>query len=84
LPSGWWSLRRLADDDAPQNRGEIVVKGQHIAVPNGNGKPTAKDIGLTRKQIDEARAVRDAEKDDPVNPSRKDHHWGRRNLKRDQ
>jgi hypothetical protein len=34
-----------------------------------NAKATAKDIGLTRKQIHEASAVRDAEKDDPVTVS---------------
>ena len=60
--------RRLADEyDAAQDRGEVVGPndGQHIAVPNGNGKATAADVGLSRKEIHEARIVRDAEKTDP-------------------
>ena len=35
------------------------------AVPDENSFSTAADIGLTRKQIHDARAVRDAEKIDP-------------------
>ena len=38
----WWSLRRLAEDDAAQNRGEIFVKGQHIALPRGTAKQPRK------------------------------------------
>jgi hypothetical protein len=60
--------RRLADEyDAAQECGEVVGPndGQHIAVPNGNGKATAEEIGLSRKDIHEARIIRDAEKADP-------------------
>lgn len=60
--------RRLADEyDAAQERGEVVGPrdGQHIAVPDGNGKATAADLGLTRKDIHEARTIRDAEKAEP-------------------
>lgn len=62
--------RRLADEyDAAQERGEVAT--QHdgrrpaIGVPDGNAKPSAADIGLTRKDIHEARQIRDAEKDEP-------------------
>lgn len=60
--------RRLADEyDAAQERGEVVgpKDGQHFAVPNGNGKATAADLGLSRKAIHEAREIRDAEQADP-------------------
>ena len=60
--------RRLADEyDAAQERGEVVGPndGQHIAVPDGNGKATVADIGLTRKDIHEARLIRDAEAAQP-------------------
>ena len=59
--------RRLADEyDAAQERGEVVGRngGGDTTVPVRNAA-TAADIGLTRKQIHEARAVRDAEKNDP-------------------
>lgn len=58
---------RLADEyDAAQERGEVQRHG-------GQGKrdvseeniPSVSDIGLTRKQIHEARKIRDAEKSDP-------------------
>lgn len=59
--------RRLADEyDAAQERGEVAKIGDNLpSVPKQNSKPTAADIGLTRKQIHEARAIRDAEKVDP-------------------
>jgi hypothetical protein len=60
--------RRLADEyDAAQERGEVVGPndGQHVAVPDGNGKATAADLGLTRKAVHEARQIRDAEQADP-------------------
>jgi hypothetical protein len=59
--------RRLADEvDAAQANGEIATaggerSGKERSVP----LPTAADIGLTRKQIHEARQLRDAERDDP-------------------
>jgi len=57
---------RLADEyDAAQERGEVAAVGKPINVPGGNNKPTAEDIGLTRKQIHEARQIRDAEKAAP-------------------
>jgi len=59
---------RLADEyDAAQERGDVVGPrdGQHIAVPDGNGKATAADVGLSRKLIHEARQVRDAEVQEP-------------------
>ena len=59
--------QRLADEyDAAQERGEVSVQGQHGAhAPNGNMRGTAADLGLSRKDIFEARMVRDAEKEDP-------------------
>lgn len=55
--------RRLADEyDAAQERGEVVGK---LRSKTELTKPTAADIGLTRKDIHEAREVRDAEKAEP-------------------
>lgn len=62
---------RLAEEyDAAQERGEVAGKGgnrgnQHVAkVPEGNVATTA-DIGISRKEIHEARQVRNAEKAEP-------------------
>lgn len=61
--------RRLADEyDAAQERGEVRSNGERgKAVPDENGfsPATTADLGLTRKQIHEARIVRDAEEKDP-------------------
>jgi hypothetical protein len=61
--------RRLADEyDAAQERGEVVPRtgGGDRTVPVGNGGPaTVSDLGLTRKQVHEARQLRDAEAADP-------------------
>jgi hypothetical protein len=61
---------RLADEyDAAQERGEVQKVGgdrkSKINIPKGNNGPTVTDIGLTSKQVHEARAVRDAEKVTP-------------------
>ena len=54
--------RRLADEyDAAQERGEVKANGGDRTVP----VPNSEDIGLTRKDIYEARAVRDAEREEP-------------------
>jgi hypothetical protein len=58
--------RRLADAyDAAQARGEVATRqnnpGSARHVPNKNMPVTAADIGLTRKEIHEARVIRDAE-----------------------
>jgi hypothetical protein len=48
----------------------LILTGRNFTDPNRNSGPSAADIGLTRKQIHEARAVRDAEENDcsgPVN-----------------
>lgn len=54
--------RRLADEyDAAQGRGEVGKRGQRTdIVPAGNKVATAEDVGLSRKQVFEARQVRDA------------------------
>lgn len=58
--------RRLADEyDAAQERGEVASVGKPVNVPDGNNKPTTEEIGLTRKEIHDARTVRDAEAADP-------------------
>lgn len=60
--------RRLADEyDAAQERGEVGREGRPKTVPDGNGiaPVAAADLGLTRKDIHEARQVRDAEVADP-------------------
>ncbi len=66
---------RLADEyDAAQNRGEVQKPGgdrKSINVPiENNDIQTVEDIGLTRKQVHEARAVRDAEKKIPASSRR--------------
>ena len=60
--------RRLADEyDAAQDRGEVASgrDGPGAGVSNGNAKATVADIGITRKEIHDARLVRDAEAADP-------------------
>lgn len=61
--------KRLADEyDAAQERGEVASQTdgrRAIGVPGGNAKPTVADIGLSRKDIHEARQVRDAEQAEP-------------------
>src|SRR5690606_37179442 len=58
---------RLADEyDAAQERGEVAAPGQRgKAVPDGNGISTAADVGLSGKQIFEARQIRDAIREEP-------------------
>jgi hypothetical protein len=58
---------RLADEyDAAQERGEIGKRGDFGGVTSrGEDTPTAADIGLTHKEIHEARKIRDAEQADP-------------------
>lgn len=61
---------RLADEyDAAQERGEVQRPGgdrKTINVPDRNNDPAkVEDLGLTRKQIHDARQIRDAEKAAP-------------------
>ena len=63
--------RRLADEyDAAQARGEVATatgnRGNQWTVPDGNGAPaSAASLGLSRKDIHDARLLRDAERADP-------------------
>jgi len=59
--------RKLADEyDAAQERGEVATDGRPVTVPDGNGLPvTAAEIGISRKDIHEARQIRDAEEASP-------------------
>ena len=60
--------RRLADEyDVAQERGEVQTDGRPKTVPAGNGFSPAKaaDLGLTRKEIHDARLIRDAEEAEP-------------------
>lgn len=60
--------RRLADEfDAAQQRGEVQTPGgnRRIIVPDGNNVPKVEDLGLSRKEIHDARHVRDAIVKDP-------------------
>lgn len=56
--------RRLADEyDAAQERGEVAGRkggGERSGLERSPAKPPASLVGVTRKQIHEARAVRDA------------------------
>lgn len=59
--------RRLADEyDAAQERGEVATATDgKLGRSNGERPTTAADLGLSRKQVHEARQVRDAEKREP-------------------
>lgn len=59
--------RRLADEyDAAQERGEVAgLRDGRRSSQTEDLKPTASDIGLSHKDIHEARTLRDAEKADP-------------------
>lgn len=59
--------RRLADEyDAAQERGEVAKRGQrNDFVPEEDKVPTARDVGLNRKDIQDARQFRDAEAREP-------------------
>jgi uncharacterized protein YjiS (DUF1127 family) len=62
--------RRLADEyHAAQERGKLrrsaAIQRSINVLNKNNDLPTAADLGLSRKDIHEARAVRDAEKADP-------------------
>lgn len=58
--------RRLADEyDAAQERGEVAGSSDGRRSDPERLKPTAADIGLSRKAIHEARKVRDLEERDP-------------------
>lgn len=59
---------RLADEyDAAQDRGEVGASGARTdLVTNGNEvTPPAADVGLSRKEIHDARQIRDAEEAEP-------------------
>mgnify|MGYP001121873365 CR=1 FL=1 len=57
--------RRLADEyDAAQERGE-VASGRPKTIPGGNTSATVSEIGLSSKEIHEARLIRDAEATEP-------------------
>jgi hypothetical protein len=56
--------RRLADEyDAAQQRGEVfnAHNGAKNRVPDENAIASTEALGLTRKEIHEARKIRDAE-----------------------
>jgi hypothetical protein len=53
--------RRLTDEyDAAQERGDVAAQGKPS---KAGGLATAEDIGLSHKEIHEARTIRDAEKE---------------------
>jgi hypothetical protein len=59
--------RRLADEyDAVQERGEVATVGKRSQPERlQSAPPNAADIGLSRKDIHEARIIRDAEQENP-------------------
>ena len=60
--------RRLATEyDAAQQRGEVQKAGGNRTsiIPEGNNAPTISEIGLSAKEIHEARQIRDAEEAEP-------------------
>lgn len=57
---------RLAEEyDAAQARGEVRRDGGNQSSAREDCIPTAADIGLTHKEIHEAREIRDAEQAEP-------------------
>jgi hypothetical protein len=57
---------RLADEyDGAQERGEMAKPGKPVNVLDGNNKATTAEANISRKEIHEARALRDAEKASP-------------------
>ncbi len=57
---------RLAEEyDAAQDRGEVAGPTGNNLRSEAERKPTAADVGLSRKDIHEARQIRDAERADP-------------------
>lgn len=57
--------RRLADEyDAAQDRGEVAT-GRPKSISDGNTSATVADLGITSKEIHDARQFRDAERDEP-------------------
>jgi hypothetical protein len=59
--------RRLADEyDAAQERGEVKANGgdRVSTVSKQNSAPSASDLGLSRKDIHEARIIRNVERAD--------------------
>ncbi|MBX3579962.1 MAG: hypothetical protein KF723_22390 [Rhizobiaceae bacterium] len=57
--------RKLADEyDAAQERGEVAA-GRPKTLPDGNTSATTAEIGLSSKDIHEARGIRDAEEEEP-------------------
>jgi hypothetical protein len=63
----WVSLFEDGDPHAAQDRGEVAGQGKPS---KGEGLATTADIGLTHKDIHEARQVRDVEAADPGVTSR--------------
>jgi hypothetical protein len=58
--------RRLADEyDAAQDRGEVATAGGDKSKLPEQNFATVSDIGLTHKEIHDARQIRDAEAEDP-------------------
>jgi hypothetical protein len=58
---------RLADEyDSAQERGEVARQGQRTdLIPDCKKVPSPQEVGLSGKDIHEARKLRDAERDDP-------------------
>lgn len=61
------SKRRLADEyDAAQAAGQVATpRDGNLGRSNGERPATAKEVGLTRKEVHDARQLRDAEARDP-------------------
>lgn len=60
--------RRLADEyDSAQERGDVQAHGRPKNLPDGKDflPATAADLGLSHKEVHEARAIRNAEEVDP-------------------
>lgn len=75
----------LAEEyDAAQERGEVASRGgERSGREHSTPAPSAADIGITRKDIHEARQIRDAEAADPGVTARTPMGWRVRGLRWD-
>lgn len=58
-------MRFIEEYDSAKDRGEVASAGKPVNVSDGNDKPTAADLNVTRKETHQARKLLEAEKASP-------------------
>ena len=58
-------MRFIEEYDSAKERGEVASAGKPVNVSDGNDKPTAADLNVTRKETHQARKLLEAEKASP-------------------